>query len=256
MVGKKASRSRVASRTRKHINEVVSEEAMRKEADKVSRHLAGLSREYPVSNPEDEKLRDELIVKAAHRMFLGALLCVREYQPKHYSALATATLKYLREMIEQGSAEYQVKKPLGAKGFWEWIGGPEIAVAHDEIVRRLEESWSNPPKPDMLPDRAAAEEIFVFKARGKEELRASNLLRHARTRDRVAVIRTISLEVMRTEISDSTARRWLNSCETPARLSHKILANALKRTPRKVQELIRQGRAQIRAAQELDRRSE
>ncbi len=254
--GKGMSETGDVSRTRRHITEVVTEEAMRRESYKVFRHLCGVSREYPIDGPEAEKLRDSQISQATHQMLLGALLCVREYQPKHYSALATATLKYLRELIEKGSAEYEVKKPRGAREFWGWIGGPEIAVAHDEIVRRLKEAWSKQPRPDVLPDRDAAEQSFVFKARGNEKLRASNLLRYARTRDRIAAIRGASLEVMRTEISDSTARRWLKSLKTPARVSHKILANALKRTPRKIQDLIREGRAQNRVAPELDRRSE
>ena len=229
---------------------------MRKELDKVLSHLSGLSREYPKSGPEEEKLRGELIAKAANRMFLAALLCVREYQPRHYSALATATLKYLREMIETGGAEYRVSKPRGPKEFWEWMGGPEVAAAHTEIVRRLKAVWSAKPEIAALPDRDAAEQLFVFKARGSEAHRARNLLHQGRMRDRVVAIRTVSLEVMGTEISDSTARRWLKKFKTPAGLSHMILANALKRTPRKVQDLIRQGRAQIRHAQELDRRSE
>lgn len=242
-------------RTRRQISEVVTEEAICREADRVLSNLAGAWRIYSSSDVEDEERRREVIAKTANWMVTAALVCVREYQPRHYSALKTAAPKYLESMIENGTAEFRINKPRGAKEFWEWAESAEIASAHDEIVRRLKAVWSMKPRLATLPDREATKQLFAFKARGNVPLYAGNRLLHARKSDRVAGIREASREVMAAEISDSTARRWLKQFETPARVSHMIIANALKRTPRKVQDLIRRGRAQIRFAQELDRRS-
>lgn len=250
------SQAREGTRARRHIGEVVTEAEMRRLVDKVFGYLHSFSREYSRSVSVAEERRVELVAMAAHRMLAAGLLCVVKYQPQHFEALKTATLAYLRKSIENGSAEYIVGKSRGPKKFWEWLAAPEIAAAHDEIGRRLKQAWSDRPKVPSLPDRDAAAELFIFKVGRDGRNYARNLLHQAKTRDRVAAIQQASLEVMRTQISDSTARRWLKERKTVARLSHKIIANALKRTPRNIQDLIRQGREQNRFADDLRRRDD
>lgn len=235
---------------RRHITEIVTEETIAKEIDFVLSHLAGAERMLmPAVTEEERRRRQEIIGEAAKRMFVAGLLCLKAYEPRQYSALATAAMRYLRERIEQGTAAFTAHKPRGPKAFGEWMHGTRILAAYEEIVRQLEDAWKKLPTGLVrpLPPRAPRT------ARYSEVQHVGGQRYHQRLADRISAVQRAAETVLQISIGDDVAKKWLKNHETPSRVALAMLGDVLKRSPRGMRDLLNRARKQVQFAKDNDR---
>lgn len=153
-------------KARRHVVAVVTEESITKEIDFVLSHLVGAEGVLMPATSEEERRRRQAIVReAANRMFVAGLLSVKTYQPRQYSALATAAIRYIHEKIGKGTAAFTVQKPRGPKAFWEWMLGTSALATYNALVQKLREAWKHPIIGPLraLPPRAPTSRRYGVK---------------------------------------------------------------------------------------------
>lgn len=243
-------------RRRRHVGSIVTEDSIQSMATWINQHFTMVERScvLAVEDRNDERKREArhaVLRRAANRVMLGAAVYLKDKEPKIFSSIVKASSHWADNMMSLGKAEFEVHRPAQDRKFYEWLFGPSIVDGHDQIVKRLKALWAAP----LPPGRFVRNTPVSRTGRYDTPQRLGTERRRWRLKQRADAVVEIASELHTEDavvdpVTDALARKWVNACDTPSKLSIQILAYFMRRTPRQTITILNKARKQIKAVDE------